>query len=367
MARTLVITNDFPPRIGGIEAFVAQVCDLLGDVVVLTSSHADAAAADARRHYPVCRGGRLLLPGAATLRAAMTLMERHAATRVVFGAAAPLGLLAAPLREAGATHLLAISHGHETWWARTPGARQLLRRIGDTTSAVSWISGHTRDHISSALSPAARARMVRLAPPVATDLFVPAIGARPVRPTVIAAGRFVPRKGFDTLLEAWEGVLRRWPATALPELILVGDGPQRRRLVSMARSLPAPDTVRFTGAVPHHRMPHVYARGHVFAMPVRPRWGGLDAEGLGMVYAEAAACGLAVVAGDSGGTRDTMIPGESGVLVPPNDPVHLARVLLDLLLDLPRAEEMGRLGRAHVEGAFSPTTTAAVLRRVLDL
>ncbi|WP_425309810.1 glycosyltransferase family 4 protein [Ammonicoccus fulvus] len=367
MATTLVITNDFPPRIGGIEAFVAQVCDLLGDVVVLTSSHPDAAAADAGRPYPIHRGSPLLLPGAATLRAAVTLMERHGATRIVFGAAAPLGLLAAPLRAGGATHLLAISHGHETWWARTPGARRLLRRIGDTTSAVSWISGHTRDRIAPALSPAARARMIRLAPPVATDHFAPAADARPARPTVISAGRFVSRKGFDTLLEAWAGVLRRWPAADLPELVLVGDGPQRRRLETLARGLPAPETVRFTGGVPHHRMPEFYARGHLFAMPVRPRWGGLDAEGLGMVYAEAAACGLAVVAGDSGGTRDTMIPGESGVLVPPNDPAHLTGVLLELLLDLSRAEEMGRLGRAHVETAFSPTTTAATLRQVLDL
>lgn len=367
MTTTLVITNDFPPRIGGIEAFVAQVCDLLGDVVVLTSSYADAAASDARRAYPIHRGSRVLLPGAATLRAAVTLMERHAATRVVFGAAAPLGLLAAPLRAAGATHLLAISHGHETWWARTPGARQLLRRIGDHASAVSWISGHTRDRIGPALSPAARARMIRLAPPVATDRFAPVTGPRPARPTVIAAGRLVARKGFDTLLAAWAGVLRQWPGSGLPELILVGDGPQRCRLESMARGLPAPDTVRFTGAVPHHRMPELYARGHVFAMPVRPRWGGLDAEGLGMVYAEAAACGLAVVAGDSGGTRDTMVPGESGVLVPPNDPAHLTVVLLELLRDLSKAEEMGRLGRAHVEATFSPTTTAAVLRDVLHL
>lgn len=152
MARTLVITNDFPPRIGGIEAFVAQVCDLLGDVVVLTSSHADAAAADARRHYPVCRGGRLLLPGAATLRAAMTLMERHAATRVVFGAAAPLGLLAAPLREAGATHLLAISHGHETWWARTPGSPALASHRGHHLGGVLDFRSHPRPHLVGALT-----------------------------------------------------------------------------------------------------------------------------------------------------------------------------------------------------------------------
>lgn len=366
MATTLVITNDFPPRIGGIEAFVAQVCDLLGDVVVLTSGHPGAEAADAARAYPIHRLGRVLLPDPATLRAASALMERHGATRVVFGAAAPLGLLAGPLRRAGATRLLAISHGHETWWARAPGTRRLLRRIGDNTSAVSWISSHTRDRIAPALSPAARARMIRLAPPVALDRFVPRGPRpdRPDRPTVVAAGRFVARKGFDTLLAAWAGVLRRWSRPVPPELILIGDGPQRGRLESLARTLPA---VRFVGAVPHHRMPDFYALGQVFALPVRPRLGGLDSEGLGMVYAEAAACGLAVIAGDSGGTRDTLLPGESGVLVPPDDPDRLADVLGELLVDLPRAAEMGARGRAHVEQHFSPTTTAAALRDILDL
>ncbi|MDO5499351.1 MAG: glycosyltransferase family 4 protein [Propionibacteriaceae bacterium] len=366
MPTTLVVTNDFPPRIGGIEAFVAQVCELLDDVVVLTREHPQAD--DRAYAFPVHRRGRLLLPGPDVLRAARSLLARHGATRVVFGAAAPLGLLAAPLRRSGATLQLAISHGHETWWARVPGpSRSVLRRIGDQVDAVSYISEHTRALIAPALTPAARTAMVRLAPPVDTARFHPGAASPPDRPTALAAGRFVARKGFDTLLEAWATVLDAWPGVPLPHLVVVGDGPLRDRLLARARALRQPGTVRFTGPVSHAAMPALMAGAHVFALPVRPRLGGLDAEGLGMVYAESAACGLAVIAGDSGGTRDTLVPGESGVLIPPDDPTALATVLLDLLTDLPRARAMGMAGRAHVERRFSPTTTAAILRQVLDL
>lgn len=364
MPTTLVVTNDFPPTVGGIEAFVDQICHLLGDVVVLTRDHPEAAQNDRRLAFPVHRHGRLLLPTPDTLRRATDLMDRHDATRVVFGAAAPLGLLAGPLRRAGARRQLAVSHGHETWWARVPATRPLLRRIGDEVDAVSYISDFTRGAIAGALSPAARHAMVRLAPPVDTVRFRPR--TPPDRPTVIAAGRFIAQKGFDGLLTAWAHLLGRWSGPP-PELILVGDGPQRRHLVSRARRLHPAGTVRFTGAVAHARMPELLASAHVFALPVRTRLGGLNPEGLGLVYAEAAACGLAVIAGDSGGTRDTVLVGESGFLVHPDDPLALAEHLGELLTDLPRAGAMGEAGRHHVQQRFSPTTTATVLRQVLDL
>lgn len=390
MPTTLVITNDFPPTLGGIEAFIGQICGALGDVVVLTRRHPQAAAHDRALPFPIHRRSGLLLPTPATLRVARQLMERHSATRVVFGAAAPLGLLAPGLRRSGATHLLAISHGHETWWARLPIARALLRRIGDHVDAVSYISGYTHAAISPALSPPARAAMVRLAPPVDparfrpqhedldgahSGLATPDPGAaesvgRPTRhrPTVIAAGRFIHQKGFDTLLTAWARVLTAWPVgRPVPQLVMVGDGPLRATLQARVQRLPHPDSVRFTGPLPHASVPREMARGDVFALPVRTRWWGLNPEGLGMVFVEAAACGLAVIAGRSGGTGDTLVPGESGVLVEPEDPETLAAHLLDLLTDLPRARAMGAAGRAHVQEHFSPDTTAAVLRQVLDL
>jgi phosphatidylinositol alpha-1,6-mannosyltransferase len=361
---TLVVTNDFPPTIGGIEAFVVQICHLIGDVVVLTRDHPQAAAIDRGLPFPVYRQPTpILLPTPTTAATAARLLRQHRASRVVHGAAAPLGLLAPQLRRAGASRQLAISHGHETWWARLPGSRQALRRIGDHVDAVSYISGFTRDAIAPALSLTARAAMVRLAPPVDTERFVP--GHAPQRPTVVAAGRMVRQKGFDTLLAAWDLLLQDWPG-APPELVLIGDGPDRRRLGRLAGRLPA-GTVRWTGAVPHAEVPGLLAAAHVFALPVRTRFGGLNPEGLGLVFAEAAACGLAVLAGASGGTGDTLRPGESGLLLDPGDPVTWATALAALLADPDAARRLGVRGRNHVIEQFSPTRTATVLRQVLNL
>lgn len=364
MTTTLVVTNDFPPTIGGIEAFVVQVCRLLGDVVVLTRDHPQAAALDRTLPFPVhrCRTP-MLLPTERTSAAVTSLLRRHRASRIIYGAAAPLGLLAPRLGREGVGRQLAISHGHEIWWARLPGSRQALRRIGDHVDALSYISGFTREAIAPALSPAARAALVRLAPPVDASRFVP--GSMPQRPTVVAAGRMVRQKGFGTLLEAWERLLGEWRGSP-PELVLVGDGPDRSRLRGLARRLPA-GTVRFTGSVPHADMPSVLAAAHVFALPVRTRFAGLNPEGLGLVFAEAAACGLAVLAGDSGGTADTLIPGKTGRLLDPRDPTAWARALTPLLKDADLARRMGERGRAHVVDRFAPARVSAVLEQVLDL
>lgn len=363
MPTTLVVTNDFPPAIGGIEAFVAQLCRLLPEVVVLTRSQPAAARTDRRLPFPVYRHGSLLLPTSGTAAVAENLLRRHSASRVIYGAAAPLGLLAARLQRAGATQQLAITHGHETWWARLPISRHALRSIGDQVDAVSYISTFTRAAIAPALSPRARSRMVRLAPPVDPDRFRPT--PAPERPTVVAAGRMVRQKGFDTLLAAWELMLRDWTGP-LPQLVLIGDGPQRRRLGDQACRLPA-GTVRFTGPVPHSAVPALLARAHVFALPVRTRWAGLNPEGLGLVFAEAAACGVAVLAGASGGTADTVISGETGQLLDPDDPAVWAEAIGGLLNDPDGARRMGQRGRAHIVERFAPAQCAAVLEQVLHL
>lgn len=364
MTTTLVVTNDFPPTIGGIEAFVVQICHLLGDVAVLTREHPHAPTIDRQLPFPVYRRRTpVLLPTSRTANDATRLLRRYGATRVIYGAAAPLGLLAPGLHRAGARRQLALSHGHEIWWARLPGSRQALRRVGDHVDALSYISGFTRATIAPALSSTARAAMVRLAPPVDTGRFVP--GHAPERPTVVAAGRMVQQKGFGTLLTAWEHLLRGWCGFP-PELVLVGDGPDRRQLRRMAQRLPR-GTVRFTGPVAHADMPAALAAAHVFALPVRTRFAGLNPEGLGLVFAEAAACGLPVLAGASGGTADTLIPEESGRLLDPDNPRAWAQALTTLLTDLDLARRMGERGRAHVLDRFSLAYAKTVLRQVLDL
>ncbi|HEU4546121.1 MAG TPA: glycosyltransferase family 4 protein, partial [Microlunatus sp.] len=235
---TLVVTNDFPPRIGGIESFVALACRLLDDdVAVLTSAAPGSAYVDAAAPYPIERLPGPLLPTRAVGRAAVDLLRRSGADRVLFGAAAPLALLAPTLRAAGANRIVALTHGHETWWATVPGSRTLLRRVGDEVDVLTTISDYVSERIASALSPTGRAKLVRLPPPVDLGVFRPPSSARSGARTVIDAdlgtkrvvgvGRLVRRKGFDTLLDAW-GLLGRGSSSAAgPELVLVGDGPER--------------------------------------------------------------------------------------------------------------------------------------------
>jgi len=371
VATTLVVTNDFPPLIGGIESFVADVCELLDrDVVVLAPALGDGdPGRDAHRGYPVVRGPSVLLPTPATARRAVGLLREHRATRVVFGAAAPLGLLAPVLRRAGAEHLVGLTHGHEVWWASLPGSRRLLRRIGDGCDHLTTISDHTTDRIAPALSPAARARLLRLPPPVDLDLFTPSPGGLPPGPPrCVAVGRFVVQKGFDTLLRAWAGVQQAWPeGERRPELVLVGDGPQRERLQAEVRRLGLAGSVRFTGPLPRTAVVAELQAARVFALPVRSRFAGLNPEGLGLAAVEAAACGLPVVVGASGGAPETVQEGRSGFVVPPEDAARLAEVLLLLLRDPARAAAMGAAGRRHVAERFGAAAARRTLRRALHL
>lgn len=366
---TLVVTNDFPPRIGGIESFVDQVCTLLdGEVVVYASGPPGAAATDAARPYPVVWDGSLLLPTARVARRAAGLLRRHRATRVVFGAAAPLGLLAPALRAAGATQILGLTHGHEVWWAGLPGSRAVLRRIGDACDHLGVISDYTAGRIGSALSPAARDRMVRLPPPVDTALFSPARSRGDGRPRCVTVGRFVAQKGHDVLLRAWAQVCARVPAgSPLPELVLVGDGPRRRRLEGLVAASGLGGAVRFTGALGAAGVLDELRRAWVFALPVRTRLAGLNPEGLGLAALEAAACGLPVLVGDSGGAPETVRHGVSGYVVPSHDVGAWARRLTTVLADPDRAAAMGARGRDLVRQHYGAGRLRAALRHSLDL
>jgi len=371
MARTLVVTNDFPPRIGGIESFVAEVCEMLDrDVVVYASGPPGAKVTDAARGYPVVRGPALLLPTPAVARRAAGLLREHGASRVLFGAAAPLGLLAPALRRAGAERLVGLTHGHEVWWASLPASRSLLRRVGDGCDHLTTISDHTTARIAPALSSAARDRLVRLPPPVDLSVFAPAAAAAGTRrrPRCVAVGRFVVQKGFDTLVEGWALVQQAWPGAAeRPELVLVGDGPQAPRLRNAVARLGLSGSVRFTGALPRTAVVAELRAAQVFALPLRSRLAGLNAEGLGLAAVEAAACGLAVVVGASGGAPETVRDGESGFVVPPDDPRRLAEAVLPLLLDPHRADAMGAAGRRHVAARYGVAEARSTLRQTLDI
>jgi len=315
MARTLVVTNDFPPRRGGIETFVRQLCEALppDEVVVHAASMPGADEFDGTLAYPVVRDpASVLLPTPAVAERVTATMRSHGCDRVVFGAAAPLGLLAPRLRAAGARHVTAMTHGHEVWWASVPGTRGLLRWIGDSVDVLTYVSDYCRERIEPALSSDGAARLTRRSPSVDRDRFRPGAGGAEVRrrlaidehaPVVVCVARLVRRKGQDTLVRIWPEVVHRFPGAVL---LLVGDGPQRARLERMVARRGLAGAVRFTGSVPWEEVPAHLDAGDVFAMPCRDRLFGLEVEAFGIVFLEAVACGLPVVAGRSGGVADAL-------------------------------------------------------------
>lgn len=313
MSRTLVVTNDFPPRRGGIETWVRQICDAMppDEVVVHTATMRGGAAFDRALSYPVVRDpARTLLPTPWVGRRVAATLRRYDCDHVIYGASAPLGLLAPRLRRAGARHQTALTHGHEVWWARVPVTRQLLRRIGDSVDVMTFVSDYCRDRIAPALSGEPAARMRRWTPSIDRTRFHPGCGGDDVRRryaipsdalVVVCAARLVRRKGQDTLIRIWPQVRASHPTAVL---LLVGDGPDRNRLLRLARRFGVEQHVVMTGSVPWEDIPAHLDAGDLFAMPCRSRWWGLEVEAFGIVYLEAAACGLRVVAGDSGGARE---------------------------------------------------------------
>jgi phosphatidylinositol alpha-1,6-mannosyltransferase len=372
VSRTLVVTNDFPPRQGGIQTFVAALLATRppGSLVVLASDSPGSAQHDARLPYPVVRRPTgMLLPTRATARAAVELARRHGCDTAFFGAAAPLGLLAPALRDAGVGRLVGATHGHETGWVALPGSRQLLQRIASGLDVVTYISEYTHGKLAPAL--AGRTRLTQLSPGVDVDRFTPRADGAAVRrryglgdaPVVTCDSRLVARKGQDVLLAAWPQVLARHPRA---RLLLVGDGPAEaslRRAVADAR---LEGSVLLTGGVPSAQLPAHYAAGDVFAMPCRTRRGGLDVEGLGMVFLEAAACGRPVVAGTSGGAPEAVREGDTGFVVEPRSPTAVATAITALLDDPAKAAAMGRAGRAWVEDRWSWGSIARTFSELLD-
>jgi phosphatidyl-myo-inositol dimannoside synthase len=372
VTRTLVVTNDFPPRQGGIQTFVAALLDRRppDSVVVLASDAPGSAEYDKALPYPVVRRPTgMLLPTRRTAVAAVELARRHRCDSAFFGAAAPLGLLAPALREAGIRHLVGATHGHETGWVALPGSRQLMQRIASGLDVVTYISDYTRERLAPALS--GRTRLAQLSPGVDVDLFTPQVDGSVVRrryglggsPVVVCVSRLVARKGQDVLVAGWPRVLDRHPSA---RLLLVGGGPAEATLRRAVAARGLQDSVVFTGPVAPAELPQHYAAGDVFAMPCRTRRAGLDVEGLGMVFLEAAACARPVVAGTSGGAPEAVREGVTGHVVDPRSPTAVADAIAGLLADPDRARAMGAAGRAWVEQRWSWTTIVATFAGLLD-
>ena len=372
--RTLVVTNDFPPRVGGIESFVLSMVRRMppDQVVIHTARQPADAAFDATLPFPVVRDpSRLLVPTRAITNRSIAIARDMDCEFVWFGAAAPLGLMAHKLKSrAGVRRTVATTHGHEVWWASTPGTRAMLRRIGDTNDVLTYLGTYTRHRIAKALSAKAGARMVQLAPGVDDQAFHPGVDGSAVResyglgdrPVVVCVSRLVARKGQDMLIRSLPLIHRRVPDAAV---LIVGDGPQRGDLEKLVDKLGLRRDVVFTGRKAWVDTPAYFAAGDVFCMPTRTRKAGFEIEGLGIVYLEASACGLPVVAGDSGGAPDAVQDGVTGYVVNGRATEEIAERVSALLLDRELAREMGQWGRRWVEQRWRWDDLAAELAALL--
>ncbi len=352
MRRTLLVTNDFPPRPGGIQAYLHALATRLpaNSLVVYAPKWKGAAEFDARQPFPVVRHPTsLMLPTPDVLRRARDIARAESCDAAWFGAAAPLALLAPRL---GLSRSVACTHGHEVGWSMLPVASQALRAIGTGVDVVTYVSRYTRSRFAAAFGPLAA--LEHLPSGVDTDLYRPDAAARDEirrryglgdRPVVVCVSRLVPRKGQDVLIRALPLIQRTVPDAAL---LIVGGGPHRKTLSALAAESGRSGDIVLTGSVPWEELPAHYNAGDVFAMPCRTRGRGLDVEGLGIVYLEASATGLPVIAGRSGGAPETVRDGVTGNVVDGRDVEDVAKKVAALLADPAMAAEMGRAGRRWV-------------------
>lgn len=364
--RVLIVTNDFPPTLGGIQTYIRDYAATLDPArLVVFASTQDARRAaefDATLAYPVIRSPRsVLLPTPATIRQMQAIIRERSIDTVWFGAAAPLAVMARWARAAGARRIVASTHGHEIGWSMLPGARSVLKIIGRDVDCLTYVSRYARNRLVGVFGPTVAwepmpggVDTTRFAPDPAGRARIRALLGLPddpeQAPLIVAISRLVPRKGQDTLIRALPLIRGCVPGT---KLLLVGPGDYRERLSRLAAELGVGEDVIFTGGVELDELPAYYNAGDVFALPVRTQLGGLSVEGLGIVFLEAQACGIPTVAGDGGGAPETVRDGETGVVVPGREIAEVAERIAQLLGDAPYRDCLAAAGRRYTEAAWS--------------
>ena len=355
----LFVTNDFGPRAGGIETFVIGLIErrAFGSTIVYTSWQAGSHEYDARWKsefgVTVIRDrAKILLPTPRVSRNLKMLIREHNIQVAAFGAAAPLALLSASMKAAGVVKTVALTHGHEVWWAKVPLFNLAIRRIGSTTDSLTYLGDFTRKAISVSLSKKASQRMVKVAPGIDVEHFTPQdstalrkeLGLEKKK-VLVCVGRLVHRKGQDRLIESMPEIIAKVPDA---HLLIVGQGPYLDHLKKLVADNHLHSYVTFIGRIHYGELPRYICAGDLFVMPSRSRFGGLEVEGLGIVYLEASACGLPVIAGSSGGAPDAVVEGVTGVVVDGTNTRQIAQAAISLLSDPAKAAAMGGAGRTWI-------------------
>ena len=370
MTRHLLVTNDFPPKVGGIQNYLWELWRRLppDDVVVHTTPYRGSATFDAQQPFTVIRSREpWLLPGPHLVRRVNRLAKRHDADLVVIDPALPAGLVGPRLDLPYAV----VVHGAEVAIpGRLPGVRRLLRNVLDSAAGVIAAGGYPALECERALGRHLPAFVIP--PGVDIERFRPAsrsergllrsrLGLRPEAPTVVSVSRLVPRKGMDTLVRAAALLAARGRDL---QVVIAGDGRDRGRLRSLAARTGAP--VRLVGRLGDDDVAALLGCADVFAMLCRTRWRGLEQEGFGIVYLEAAAAGVPQIAGRSGGAHEAVADGETGMVLDPATPGAAAQAIGALLDDGERRTEMGAAARQRAATAFSYDLLADQLRRAIE-
>jgi phosphatidylinositol alpha-1,6-mannosyltransferase len=355
--KILLVTNDFGPRAGGIETFVIGLLERIKghEVTVFTSQQGDTSVYDQqwldKFGVRVIRDqSKILLPTWRVTRAAQKIVAAKNIDVVVFGAAAPLALMSPSLRKSGVKKIIALTHGHEVWWARIFPFNFAIKRIGKSVDHLTYLGEFTRQAISKALSRKSATEMVKIAPGIDTAHFIPQPDAMQKRKElglqdkkiIISVGRLVHRKGQDNLIQAMPAVLKKIPNA---HLLLVGEGPYKKHLEKLVMKSSLEQNVTFAGRIMYDRLPSYLSAADLFAMPSRSRFFGLEVEGLGIVYLEASACGIPVVAGNSGGAPDAVLEGVTGLCVDGTNIEQITAAIVEICSDAERASHMGAAGR----------------------
>ena len=351
----LLVTNDLGPRAGGIETFILGLLEQLNghEIVIYTSSQLGSQKFDQelneRLGVVVIRDkSRVLLPTPRVISNIKRVMRSHGTNTVWFGASAPLAWMAPNLRKAGAMRVIGMTHGHEVWWSKVIPFRFAMRRIGNSSDVLTYLGDFTRGAMATAVG--SKAQLVQIAPGINVEHFTPSSKPSDLiakyqignRPTIICVGRLVHRKGQDRLIAALPQIKRAIPNVVL---VIVGEGPRGEYLKNLVTKLGLQENVIFVGRVSYEDLPRYLNMADIFAMPSRSRLFGLEVEGLGIVYLEASACGLPVIAGDSGGAPDAVLIGETGYVVGGNDLEAIANTAIELLRDPVLIDRLGKRGR----------------------
>jgi phosphatidyl-myo-inositol dimannoside synthase len=355
----LFVTNDFGPRAGGIETFVIGLIERrpFGQTIVYTSAQAGSEEYDKAWKsdfgVTVIRDrAKILLPTPRVARNVARIIKESDIQVAAFGAAAPLGLLSASMKRAGVQKTVALTHGHEVWWAKVFPFNLALRKIGTTVDSLTYLGEFTQRAIARSLSKTAAQKMVKIAPGIDVDHFSPQDSSQLRRElhlenkrVIVSVGRLVHRKGQDHLIQALPEILESVPDA---HILMVGQGPYLSHLKKLVEDLNVVDHVSFIGRIQYAQLPQYICAGDVFAMPSRSRFFGLEVEGLGIVYLEASACGLPVIAGSSGGAPDAVLEGVTGIVVDGENNNEIAAAAIKLLNDVDAAKAMGLAGREWI-------------------